>query len=621
MNFLAPVMLALAALLPVIVLLYFLKLKRVERPISSTYLWQQAIQDLHVNAPFQRLRKNLLLLLQLLLAGVLVLALARPAMDMAAVTGRQYICLIDTSASMGATDVSPNRLEHAKREALRLLGDMGRGDQMMIATFDARPSVVVSWTSVKSRLRDAIKGLRVRQTSTDFEKAVRLVDAMAAGVEDAHLYLMSDGAFAPVDEDDAPDVTLHYVKCGAGAENAGITAIDARRGIEDLAQPQVFARASNFAATGRAARMDLSSDDRLLDARDVSLPADGSAAAVFADTTPTEGLVKVTLSGHDDLAADDVAWLDIASPRRLRTLVVSSGNYFLELAIQHDPFCDPVLMTGEAFDAALADGSFRSDDYDLVVFDRCAPQTLPPGAYLFFGALPPLTDFGVAEEVTEPVVIDWDALHPVNQYVQYGNLFLASAVSLAAPSDAHTLVESDAGPLVVWWSSPTHRVIVVGFDLFESRWPLRPSFPIFLANVIRYFGAAQLGAQAQSVRPGGIITFAVPPGTSDVGVTTPDGQQQSLEVRAAAVTFGDTDTCGPYVFRIGEDLRRVFAVNLTDARESDITPADEIAWGGVAVPAAARALKENREIWKWLALAALGALMLEWYVYNRRGYL
>ena len=50
-----------------IVLLYFLKLKRQPLEVPSTYLWSRTVEDLHVNTIWQRLRRNLLLFLQLLL--------------------------------------------------------------------------------------------------------------------------------------------------------------------------------------------------------------------------------------------------------------------------------------------------------------------------------------------------------------------------------------------------------------------------------------------------------------------------------------------------------------------------------------------------------------------------
>ena len=78
MSFLAPVAFAALAIAIPILLLYMLRLRRREVLISSTFLWRQVVRDTEANTPWQRLRRNLLLFLQLLILLLLVLALAPP---------------------------------------------------------------------------------------------------------------------------------------------------------------------------------------------------------------------------------------------------------------------------------------------------------------------------------------------------------------------------------------------------------------------------------------------------------------------------------------------------------------------------------------------------------------
>ena len=115
---------AAAVAIPLLLLLYFLKLRRMQVPIGSTLLWKKAIQDLQVNSPFQRLRRNLLLLLQLLALLALIFALARPVSEGTRVAGEKTVILIDRSASMDRQrDGTPGRGGPASR--LRLSAEIG----------------------------------------------------------------------------------------------------------------------------------------------------------------------------------------------------------------------------------------------------------------------------------------------------------------------------------------------------------------------------------------------------------------------------------------------------------------------------------------------------------------
>ena len=62
MGILLPAALALIALAIPIVIFYMLRLRREELSVSSSMLWRRVLQDRTANAPWQRLRRNLLLL-------------------------------------------------------------------------------------------------------------------------------------------------------------------------------------------------------------------------------------------------------------------------------------------------------------------------------------------------------------------------------------------------------------------------------------------------------------------------------------------------------------------------------------------------------------------------------
>jgi Ca-activated chloride channel family protein len=134
MSFLTPLAFLGAGIAIPIILMYMLRLRRREVVVSSNFLWQQIVHDQEANTPWQRLRRNLLLFLQLLILVLLVLALARPAQIVPSISAGRSVILLDASASMNAVDEEDGRTrwEQAKIEARQLVSEMGAGDEISI---------------------------------------------------------------------------------------------------------------------------------------------------------------------------------------------------------------------------------------------------------------------------------------------------------------------------------------------------------------------------------------------------------------------------------------------------------------------------------------------------------
>src|SRR4029077_19871385 len=132
MNFLRPFALLLGTLAVPLLLLYFLKVRRRQMPVSSLLLWEAGLRDREASTFFQRLQRDPLLILQILALLALTVALARPAVTVMGQGAKRVAIVMDTSASMKATDVSPSRFAQAQRAALGLLGRLGEGAEVMV---------------------------------------------------------------------------------------------------------------------------------------------------------------------------------------------------------------------------------------------------------------------------------------------------------------------------------------------------------------------------------------------------------------------------------------------------------------------------------------------------------
>lgn len=621
----------LALVPPAIIALYFLKLRRQPLEVPSTYLWKRSIEDMHVNSLWQRLRRNLLMFLQLLLVALAILALLRPGWEGTRLDGQRFIFVIDNSASMAATDVADaaNRLAEAKASAIGLVDQMDSSMTAMVISFAETPQVVQEFTSNRRLLRERINAIQPTARGTDLRGAMELASSLANPgrvVEDvaaeteghddtktearpATTYIFSDGRF-----EDVAGVTLEnlqpvYVPVGSfEAKNLAITALSTRRSEERRDERQAFVQVSNFTAAPQKVVVELSLEGQFLDAAEIEVPAGEAAGTVLPLPAGAIGgltaKLKYELEGKptDALAQDDVAYAAINDTGTGRVLVVTPGNLPLEVALGTErakrlanvEFVSPATLESADYRREAAAGA-----YDLVIYDQCAPQELPRANVVFVGKLPPGaawrggersedTNGETADEqdaadvpVAGPQILDWDRVSPLVAHLELGDVDLAESLVLQPPAGGDVLIESTIGPIAAIAPRDSYQDAVLGFEIVgldadgvrtaNTNWPLRPSFPTFWLNVLEYLATGSEEQEAAAVRPGRPIELRSSANVDRLTVVAPGGREYPVTRSAQdSFQFAATDVPGVYVVRQGAAATERFAVNLFDRAESDV---------------------------------------------------
>lgn len=639
--------LALLAVPPLLVLLYFLKLRRHPVLVPSTYLWRKSIEDLHVNSLWQRLRKNLLLLMQLVMLLLLMFALLRPSWQGSKLSGDRFIFLVDNSASMTATDVLPTRLEEAKRRAGELIEQMESGDVAMIVSFADQARVQQSFTDNRAELRRRLEAIEPTARSTSLAEALHVASGLAnpgrsatdfrdtqvAEALPATLFIFSDGKFPDVKDFSLGNLEPVFVPIGqSGAANVGIVSLATGREDITSGQLEAFARLENFGAADATVDLSLLLDGELIDADQVEVPAGESRGVVFQLADLTSGVLELRTSAPgDSLALDNTAWATIDAAYRARVLLVTPGNEPLELALntgrarqlayvlQHSP---DYLASEEYRRAAL------SGMYDLVVYDRCRPEQPPQANTLYIDALPPGEGWKFGATVEVPQIVDVERAHPLMQLLELGDVLVAEGQPITPPQGATVLIESGSGPLMAIaprdaFEDAALGLALIGDDGPRTNWPVRPSFPVLVYNVLDYLGGRRQHGDAGQVRPGQSVSLRLQTDADSLRVQPPQGP--AVEVARGPLNefrFSETDLPGIYpVHDKGEAVAQI-AVNLFDALESRIAPRtkDTVRIGHVEVVGQRSWEPARRDIWKLLLVAALAVVLGEWYIYNRRVY-
>ncbi len=677
MSFLAPIALAGLAFLPVVVAMYLLKLRRDEAVVPSTLLWMKLVSDVEANAPWQKLRRSLLLLLQLLLVLILAFLAARPFVERPAGLAGDIVLVIDTSASMGATDVAPTRLDGAKAAAIDALKDLPGGGKVSVIAAGRTARVVANGTDDIGNVKAAINAIELTSDIGDLGDALRLASALAARSGDAEILVATDAALAtpPSGTLEAP---VRVLQVGREAKNEAIVALAVRTSPNGLSH-SAFISIANMGLEMAERRIQLYADGVLRDSRVLSLDpqrkTDISIDDIDDPATPAS-VIEVRLVAKDEtttgapdlLGVDDRAWA-IVPPAGLRTvLLVSDGDPYLETALSYLPDTELYGITPKEYGPQT-----KPELFDLIIFEGYLPKELPAKPILAI-APPASSPLGtVTGTLTNPGIGSLDASDPILRYVDLTTVHIGEAVKMDLPAWARAVIPGPGTAPLLYSGTLTGRpAAVMAFEPRRSDLPLQVAFPVLLANLAgELLGGSETPQDA--IAPGAPVTLSIPAGAIGVSVERPDGSADELVASTAGaptVTFARTDLLGVYTvtpiadpkgtpsltpgasaspsssatgsasaapaspgasptFRPADPNAPVrFAVGLLDVDESRIAPGDIAKLTALAQPAASPGTgagagttdprpNARDEIWIPIVLLALLVLTVEWLVYER----
>jgi len=587
--------------IPLIILLYILKQKREKVTVSSLILWSKVLSDMQASTPWQKLQKNLLLFLQVTAAILIVLALAGFSLQFQPNASSAVIVVIDNSLSMASTDIKPTRLDAAKKDAIKFIDDLHENSRVTVVSIGREANVLIYSSTSKDEAKKSIESIRKTTGYVDAAKAEELVLSLKNQDPDSQIVLFSDTPYRFGNE---PVQFSEYKKQD---NNVAVTGFTHTIAADNITAMSIL---RNQGSSDVEIAVSLYGDENFLDSQWIAIPAN-QAKTVWWDKIPDNiKTLRVSIETEDILPDDNHGYEVVLSEEAVKVLLVSDGNIFLEKALS--------LIEGvELVRTSPGEQIYRG--YDLYIFDGLVPEKLPGDGNIAIFAPLPNNLFPVGDWMDTPGVNPSD--HAIFKYLDKLSFSIGRTRILEKPEWAEVLMEYNGNPIIMEGIINSTRILIFGFDLFETDLPLRTEFPILISNIVNEYAPLR-GTVVERLFTGDTAQFRLNPDTVKAYVNTPGGRHVPVAPPVPAEPFIDTEEPGIYGLEQVNDSSRIityFDVNIPDEwlMEKNSGSGTGVDAGyGTRVPFKKQAFKLTLP----LLILAMVILVFEWWYYANRSY-
>ena len=611
MQFLNPYMLFTLGIIPILIVIHTLKPKPRQVDVTNLYLWNEVIKEQRHHLSFERLKRNLPLLLQILIVVLIAVALAKPTWTHMTAKKGKLVIVIDTSASMKSRTGSGMRFDLARQKALHLIEERDPGQNILIVEAGSKSVVKSGFIGNTSQAQDVVMGLMPSDAAANLEPAIYLALSFVDPAKEDLLYLITDGAGKDFSDLIKNHPKIRPIIISGGEHNIGITKFEFRQQIDRSDQYEFLLEIKNFDLAPRECPIRLSIDGVGLFESVIAFEAREKKMLIIPYSGLISGIADATLNIDDDFTVDNQAYLSLNAAKEIWVLLVSKGNPFLDKLLAAYPNFR-VNSVKEIIPSSWREQTAR---HDIVIVDRMDfPQT-DRGNFLLIDAYSPSIPISKTGQVRLPEILTWNQSSPLMANVNISGLIVEEGATLRADPSLQPVIESARTGLMYIFEENALRVVLIGFDFTRSDLPLKIAFPVMMSNIFNWLNPHKLEFSTFQIQAGETFEIYFNPQTDSIYTRAPHEKWDKHPVKMNPFKYRNTGNVG--IYTIAENGKeRYFTVNLSDESESDITAMalDQLP-GQSKSPLDPEEISAQHPLWGLFILMGCGLLMIEWYTW------
>lgn len=535
--------------LPVIVILYMFRPRHKLLDVPSIFLWEELMEDLSKAKKLEKLKKTILLLLDLLIA-LLITLLLLGIFFQSTKAQSHHILMINGSFSMNAQDLKPSRFEAAKKMAEEYVEKLEGKEELSIILVHSDPELIASRETDHKQAINAIRSLKPGYGNPKLSK-----------IQDLIAELQSDEGASVVYFTDEPYKYAENILVKESEENLALRNISSSLNEGKRSVAITVENADNQA---KKAQISLYDGDLYLTTKAVEIGAKSSEIVFFENLNQNISVIHAKLDGEDINPLDNSLYEIGKSAAPKKIALISNGHFFLESFLSLNPSYEVFLSKPEEYK--------NLSGFDVYIFDKLTPEVLPKDGNILVldpeeGGKNPL--FSANGYINNPSF----ALekHPVNRFLEKANFAIGISQTYEKRPDREPIYSAGEKVLAYSTRKGLQKIVVFGFDFRYTDLPLKVDFPILMNNLSEYLLDQMMTDKSKYSAGEGVLVY-IKPSSSSANILSPSGKKLPLSLESATHTFrGGAKELGLYSVEQeseagGEKLlsKSYFAINPPD---------------------------------------------------------